>query len=1100
MGQSTQHTEPLNMREALRQVVAHLEHVLPGQAPIKDFVHHNTLHGFEHLPFAEALEKARGLTGAEGYLPEAQFRAFYRDGRITREDLDAVLSEDAELRADEVIAETPLQPLHRRDVYLAAMLHALSPVTGGQLNWQIEELNALQRFQPDVAEENRKRLFQAAQRAGADSKAAAITDLWLACLEGLGLEHYILHPEELLDLAPEQAEKMLADLSTGEEEGNLEQPMVHLLVRKEAAGELDELLESVGPEITLRGLLLALTGDDLLDEIQPLIIRYLAGYLDQGLAAWHSADREEGFYVTWRRSAVKDPTWLFDDLADWKDELAILPRDPVDAVMAELNRFGLPRERWTAYLERLALELPGWSGMMLWRHHRPGYEGLTPARVDMMDYLAVRLVLERIFAQRLCRQHWQLEARLDVLRWYFRRRRSEFFVRHALYNSRLPEYLMSLAQRLVVDYAESDDAYREWQRLADMIWTWRHSPASDFAVGHSVHRSAWPLFRLAQHLGLCGAELRSLSKAQLDQVLSCLDVLTPDRRGGLWLQAYERHYREQLFNALANNHGRGRWLTREERPEAQLVFCMDDREEGIRRHLEEGNPHIETLGAAGFFGVAINWRGLDDTKTTALCPIVVTPAHEVHEVPRPGSEARKTAHDQRRGRRIRIKDVLHQEIRRNLVSSAALIALAAPAALVVLAGKILAPFRFGRWSERLRRRNDRDVPTQVAINAKEETPATPEQPRRGFTDSEQADRVQGFLRTIGLTSGFAPLVVMMGHGSGSENNPHLAAYDCGACSGRHGGPNARVFAAMANRPEVRAQLAQRGMPIAEDTWFLGAEHDTCDEAIGWYDMDAMPERFRDAWRRLEAGLDQASRGSAHERCRRLASAPAKPTPARALRHVIGRALDFSQARPELGHATNAAAVIGRRAMTQGAFFDRRVFLISYDPTQDPEGEVLEAILLAVGPVGAGINLEYYFSTVNNERYGCGSKITHNITGLFGVMDGTSSDLRTGLPKQMIEIHEAMRLLIVVEARTDVLGRIYERQPVLQALIGNAWVLLAAKDPDSGDITLFKPGEGFVPWEGKLTPLPKVARSLDWYAGHHDPLAPALIETREAADA
>ena len=174
--------------------------------------------------------------------------------------------------------------------------------------------------------------------------------------------------------------------------------------------------------------------------------------------------------------------------------------------------------------------------------------------------------------------------------------------------------------------------------------------------------------------------------------------------------------------------------------------------------------------------------------------------------------------------------------------------------------------------------------------------------------------------------------------------------------------------------------------------------------------------------------------SAHERCRRLASAPRNPTPAEALKHIEERATDFSQARPELGHATNASAVVGRRSVTQGVFFDRRVFLISYDPTQDPEGKVLEGILLAVGPVGAGINLEYYFSTVNNERFGCGTKVPHNVVGMFAVMEGASSDLRTGLPRQMIEIHEAMRLQILVEAKTSILEQIYARQESLRELI------------------------------------------------------------------
>jgi uncharacterized protein YbcC (UPF0753/DUF2309 family) len=47
------------------------------------------------------------------------------------------------------------------------------------------------------------------------------------------------------------------------------------------------------------------------------------------------------------------------------------------------------------------------------------------------------------------------------------------------------------------------------------------------------------------------------------------------------------------------------------------------------------------------------------------------------------------------------------------------------------------------------------------------------------------------------------------------------------------------------------------------------------------------------------------------------------------------------------HTTHAAAFIGRRALSQGAFFDRRVFLIFYDPSEDPEGSVLENMLLNV---------------------------------------------------------------------------------------------------------------------------------------------------------
>jgi uncharacterized protein YbcC (UPF0753/DUF2309 family) len=1095
---SDAHTsKPADIRALLRQVIEHFEHILPAQAAIKDFVHHNTLHGFQHLPFPQALAAAHRITGAYGYLPEEQFRACYRAGRITREDLEQILDADPEINTGEDILSAGGEPLKRRDIILAALLHPLKTVSGCQLNWQVEELNALTAFQPDVDADSRTRLLDAAREHGKENEAAAINDLWTACLNTLGLDHYLLHPEELLDISPEQAERMLSAVVTEEEHSTPGQLIMDRLIERQADTIMDSLFTQPGHNLTLAGLLKLVTGEDLMDAMRPLLIRHVGSFLDQGLAAWNAPNRQLGFYAVWRESAKQDLAWVFDELPDWRDSIDALPDDPLDTILIELKWLGLAEDQWATYLERLALELPGWSGMFLWRHERPGYDGLEQVQVDMVDYLAVRLVLERLFAQRLCRKRWMIEASFDVIRWYFRHNRAEFMVRYTVYNKHLPEYLITLAQRLLDCSALCEVGTPQWLHLAHMIWTWQQSPASDRPFGHSVQRSAWRLFRLAQHLGVCGADIRNLDRATVNRIFDCIDRLDPEHAGFIWLQAYERHYREQLFNALVNNHGRGRWPVRNTRPEAQLVFCMDDREEGFRRHLEEHNPHLETLGAAGFFGVAINWLGLDDSEVTPLCPVVVTPAHEIRETPQVGQEASGRQHAVRREQRLRLKDLLHQETRRNLLRSTLLILVAAPAALAVLIGKVLAPLPISRLADKMRNVFEREVPTQININSADDRPATPEEPRPGFTNDEQADRVQGFLRNIGLQSGFAPLVVMMGHGSSSQNNPHLAAYDCGACSGRHGGPNARVFAAMANRPEIRALLRERGCDIPDDTWFLGAEHDTCDENITWYDLDELPTALEQPFEKLCQDLDIAVLGSAHERSRRLASAPKNPTPRRALRHIMGRARDFSQARPELGHATNAAALIGRRSMSQGAFFDRRVFLISYDPSRDPEGTVLETILLAVGPVGAGINLEYYFSTVNNERYGCGSKITHNVTGLFGVMEGTSSDLRTGLPKQMIEIHEAMRLQVVIEASVEVVTEIYKRQPPLQELIGNGWLLLSVKDPDSETIQVFTPGAGFTPWRGNVTPLPKVQRSPEWYNGHEEPLTPALIEVESA---
>ncbi|HVC96727.1 MAG TPA: putative inorganic carbon transporter subunit DabA [Pirellulales bacterium] len=477
------------------------------------------------------------------------------------------------------------------------------------------------------------------------------------------------------------------------------------------------------------------TGVDTDTLVNEVLIRFCAAFTDQGFAHWALPERNLGFFKAfcslYRRPGGPPDRWL-RELPRELTRLEESGTGPLDSIVESLESLGVGEDEWDDVIAASLLALRGWAGML---HHMEVRGDRVPMAVapgTLVEFLAIQLVLQRVALAYIAKETLGYRGPLDGLR----------------------------------DVARARAAKQN---------------------GTSVEQRAFLVFQLAQVCEWTPPALYRMSRAEWTTLVAEIEAFSGMDRRWVFHQAFERRFRVRTLDALSV-HSR-RPVARVASPRFQICFCLDAREESFRRHLEEHAPDVETFGAAGFYGVAMYYRGAGDAHFAALCPIVIKPERWVVE------DVVYTLEETNR-RRAKTRRALGTASHQVHVGSRSIAGgLLLAAGLGVLASvPLVARVLFPRLTARIRRTAGRFVepPPMTRLRLERSSPtAGPAEDQIGYTVDEMANIGDRMLRDIGLTSGFARLVVFLGHGSFCLNNPHKSSYDCGACSGSPGGPNGR---------------------------------------------------------------------------------------------------------------------------------------------------------------------------------------------------------------------------------------------------------------------------------------------------------------------
>lgn len=1020
---------PLGQRLKIRSMVHMAAEPIPFFWPMRTFIHHNPLYGLEHLDFKEAVRKGEQLFHARGFLPRADYQSYLLQGRVSKDNLRQHIQE------------------------FLANREAIG---------QIDLPNLLETL-----------LFNLSEKVCCTHTLADAEDI-----------HQLLHGNTLSGSKTVDVRAISAQLQA---KFTPERPLYEAI---------DELF-----------------GTKIGTTLDELLIKSCLDFFDEGQSTLQMPGRRQGLFTAWSALAKRNLRLFLRGLHIKQ----ILAKDdtPEGIIACIFDEIGIDEKHWDGLITRELTRLHGWAGFIRWRSSAKHYYWSEQYPADLVDFLAIRLVLGLALVREHARRK-NTPSTLPELAAYIEQHTAECYLRQAYQSGTvLPAYAHrindALAHKNPGHINRILPEYLKEQRLTE---------------GRKQANKLSILFKEAGQLDA----LDALSPNQLDDLLRLLSDFEADE-GMLWLQGMEAVYRHELVSQLKLKTPE----KREKRPFAQALFCIDVRSEPIRRQLESIGDY-ETYGIAGFFGVPVSFIGLGKGSEQNLCPVVLTPKNLVLEVPTGATDIEPDFYSS-------AEHVLH-EMKSSILSPYFTVEAAGLLFGFDMIGKTVAPRVYNQWRHRIEPKNrstrllvdkltreqadsiiralqrvmivraihqefgiEREAITdsmirelreramgnqtgqtsfalQFALSERAESdfikhlqadykinPSFVSMQmerlgRIGFNLDEQTHYVEKALRSIGLTKNFSRFVLLFGHSSTTDNNPYESALDCGACGGSQGLVSARVLAHMCNKPEVRRRLLKLGINIPDDAWFVAALHNTTTDALDLYDLDLLPNSHLVYLERLRNGLRAATRLTAAERLPKLEDdVPANIDKAAALKRIQRNGSDWTQVRPEWGLARNAAVIVGGRHLTEGLNLDGRVFLQSYDYRLDPKGRLLETILTGPLVVGQWINLEHYFSAVDNQHFGSGSKAYHNVAGRFGVMTGNLSDIRTGLPAQSVlkdgmPYHEPIRLLAIIEAPVDHALAAAGNLPKVMSLITNGWITVVVLDPETGRRLFYDRGEWY----------------------------------------